>query len=482
MTGPLQLLTPSGPAGQSLVIGSGCPEGLAAAQAASAGPFDLVIVAPDVAERGDAPWLRDAAQRASSAVAPDGIVYVIAPAGARRRLITSLERNGLSSATTFVHLPSFENTRVIAPARTAQLRYGLRHFATGSRRKRLMGSAALRLPGGHRLLGTLADAAVALRRPSAPSMFEWLPGPAEGRSAVIVLPLSLDHGAVSLHEFAPGGREPVAVDTLLSSAVDLARRNSSVEAARVSARAAGAETPDLIGSFPEIPLVRQGFVRGTSGQLILDGRPRRLEPVLSAVGMWLARWNEITVEEIVVDRARLDQWILEPLSEVKHDLPADDGFGDRLQRLCARVEGSSVPLVWAHGDLTMSNILLRRDGRVGVIDWETARPRQLPLHDLYYALADAVAATERYSNRVAAVQECFAEGGSYVHMAAQWCDRLAASVGVDHDTALLSFHSCWLQHAANERRTTSVAAERPFAHILRWVAESDRLRQGLSLE
>jgi hypothetical protein len=481
MTSPLQSVTPSGPAGRSLVIGSGCPASLAPADTQSADPFDLVVVAPGPAEGRDATWPIDAARRAAAAVATDGVVYVIAPARTRRPLVAELERTGLSSGVQFVHLPSFENTRVVAPVRTGPLRYALRQFAIGSRRKRLAAAAVLRLPGALRLVGARSDVAVALRRPSAPPLFAWLPDPTTDRTAVIVFPLSRTNGALGFHEFASGGRTPVAVDKLLPSAADAAKRSTNIDAACVHARAAGAHTPEVLGSFPEIPLIRQSVVPGVPGHLLLDRRPQRLGSAVDAVGAWLARWHELTAEQLVVDRARLGEWIFEPLSELTDDLPADGGYEARLRRLCSRVEGRSVPLVWAHGDLTMSNVLLRRGGGLSVVDWETARPAQLPLHDLYYALADAAAATERYSNRVAAVRECFADGGRYVPMAARWRERMAGSVGIDHDAALLSFHACWLHHAAIERATQSVASERPFARILRFVAESNGLMSGLSV-
>jgi len=61
----------------------------------------------------------------------------------------------------------------------------------------------------------------------------------------------------------------------------------------------------------------------------------------------------------------------------------------RLRRAVhARLVGSTVPLVWQHGDYKLENLIFDERSRepAAVIDWELAAPAGLPLLDLYYLL------------------------------------------------------------------------------------------------
>jgi hypothetical protein len=45
-----------------------------------------------------------------------------------------------------------------------------------------------------------------------------------------------------------------------------------------------------------------------------------------------------------------------------------------------------MPLVMEHGDFSSPNILQDENGRVGVVDWELAEPKGLPVADLFFFL------------------------------------------------------------------------------------------------
>ena len=125
-------------------------------------------------------------------------------------------------------------------------------------------------------------------------------------------------------------------------------------------------------------------------------------------------------------------------------------------------EGRAVKLVAAHNDLTTANVLVAHDGRLGIVDWDTAAPRALPLTDLFYAVADAEAATRGFADRVAAT--------SVEHER-----RFRDALGLDDAVADLCFHACWLRHAANESLRDQET--RPFLEIARTVA-AQRIRMG----
>jgi hypothetical protein len=118
----------------------------------------------------------------------------------------------------------------------------------------------------------------------------------------------------------------------------------------------------------------------------------------------------------------------------------------------------------------MFNVIVGPDG-LGVVDWESAAVDRLPLTDLLYAAVDAAAAAARYEDRVAAFEDCCSSDGRYVRFVGQLLRRLATAVAATERVAELSFHACWLHHAANERRDGRTDAERPFLAILRQVAE-----------
>jgi thiamine kinase-like enzyme len=155
----------------------------------------------------------------------------------------------------------------------------------------------------------------------------------------------------------------------------------------------------------------------------------------------------------------------------------DAGYVDGLRRLAARLERAGVVLTAAHNDLTMANVWLS-DGRIGVLDWETAAGDGLPLSDLWYALADALARARRtpHDHALAALVHA---GGTVPAALVHAPRKHAAGLSLTPDQALLGFHACWLGHAATELRrgtpgrfvavVARVAAER-----LLWPAGEDR--------
>jgi hypothetical protein len=124
--------------------------------------------------------------------------------------------------------------------------------------------------------------------------------------------------------------------------------------------------------------------------------------------------------------------------------------------------------------MTMWNVLLDRGGRLGIVDWEAAEEATLPLKDLFYAVTDAVAATRRYADRPGAVRECFAPDGRHAATAARLQAAGAAAAEASPELVELSFHACWLGHAANERREGDPLDPTPFRDIVQWLVDSGR--------
>jgi hypothetical protein len=108
----------------------------------------------------------------------------------------------------------------------------------------------------------------------------------------------------------------------------------------------------------------------------------------------------------------------------------------------------------------MWNLRLDAGAPIGVLDWADAEDSGLPLTDLFYAVADAAAACDRYRDREAALRGSLAA-------VAPLRERLCRNLQLSPDVAELCFHACWLRHASNERR---VNGDGEFLAIMRTVA------------
>ncbi len=137
---------------------------------------------------------------------------------------------------------------------------------------------------------------------------------------------------------------------------------------------------------------------------------------------------------------------------------------------CAKAVKVPVPLVAAHNDLTMWNVLMDKQGQLGVVDWEAGREHSFVLIDFFYAMTDAVAIAHRYANRQEAVEACFAPSGMYTSVVARLQQRLQRTLEVSPCVADLSFHACWLHHAANEHLSSQPGSLHPFLETVQWLA------------
>jgi hypothetical protein len=301
------------------------------------------------------------------------------------------------------------------------------------------------------VLGLAAPAAIA-RPPGSRPLAAWLRERGFGTS-VVAAP-----GAAFLLE---GGRLRLAAKV---GAGPPARRELTEAHALAdlgpAARAAGADVPDVVeeGELGGRPLLVTTGVEGRPASVLLAEQPSRRDALAARIADWLLRWNLATAAEATLSRELLEREVLAPARAVGALVP-------KLERLARAVEGRPVKLVAAHNDLTTANVLVARDGRLAVVDWDTAAPRTLPLTDLLYALADAEAATRGFADRVSA-----ALGTSAEHER-----RFREALGLDDAVADLCFHACWLRHAANE--SLREQETRPFLEIARTVA-ARRIRMG----
>lgn len=78
--------------------------------------------------------------------------------------------------------------------------------------------------------------------------------------------------------------------------------------------------------------------------------------------------------------------------------------------LASVLRDEDIPLVFEHGDLSSPNIMVCRNGAIGVVDWELAEPRGLPAADLFFFLTYVAFARRRarkLEHYLAAFEEAF---------------------------------------------------------------------------
>ena len=230
------------------------------------------------------------------------------------------------------------------------------------------------------------------------------------------------------------------------------REAAAVATLGAPARAAGARVPELRGTVE---------LGGRTAAVLdaLDGRPlarasrRSVEETTQAVVGWLGRFVAATTAEADAP-SLVESAVLAPAREVLAGEEGAAAYVAGLEELGRRLGDGAVPVAAAHGDLTTWNVLVGDEP--GVVDLEGAQTAAPPLVDLPYLLVDARLALTRGDDRLAAFRACFPAGAAPT--------LAAGALELDPDVASLSFHACWLGHAADERRR---GLDGPFRAILR---------------
>lgn len=463
---PFELLHPDGLVRSSAVLGGGCPETLAAALPGHAGPLDLAVLAPGTEEAGDPAWLRGAARELADALAPDGLAVVLAPPARRAAAARALERAGLVRAGTFLRAG-----RHLVSADSRALRHALGTVLAPSSRRRLAHAVAP-MPGGARALAAIAGGTPVLRPVGARPLLAWTRGLAPGADpdSAVLTETWREHGGSSLvHVFGPTGAAPFAVAKVRAADAEAAhaRELAALETVAPGARVAGVETPELIAS---------SRVGGRPALLAsaVPGRPASLLPnrpgALDRLAAWLEAWGRATVVPDGLSAAEVEERLAAGVRALAPHLPGADAYEASLRRLAA-----PLPAVAAHNDLTTANVLLAGD-RLGIVDWESAAARDLPLRDLVYATVDVHLATGRFPSRPAAFEACYLRNGVEADAARRHLARARAALGLTREAVLACFHACWLEHAANDLRRIP-AGESEFVAV---AALAARERQRLA--
>lgn len=440
---------------------------------------DLVVFAPSPAECRSSGWLEAMFKQLDAHLAHDGVAYVLMPRRWRFKLTRLLRMHDLVLEVAMLHVPYAAAGHWLVPLRRTPARYAFATLIPIRAWQRWLALLGLSLPINEKLLAyTLPTVGLVVRRQSAQPIFHWLFNPDEQSRYCgdVVLQPSWrgPDGPIILHCFAGTVAQPTAVAKLSATpkAAERIVEASILAALRGPAARAGAHIPkalrvERVGSHV---VFVQSAIRGVPAATLLARKPRRRLPIMERVVHWLARWNAATQVVRTLDQTDTQRMLLEPASVLAPLLQHGTAYEAWLRARCTTMVGSILPFVAAHNDLTMHNVLVDAQGRLGVIDWENACVEALPLMDFFYAMTDAVAATWGYRDRFNAFAACYMPDGTYAGAVSRWQACLCQATAIPAVWAELCFHACWLHHAVNELQASGPNEPRPFLSIVQWLA------------
>ena len=463
------------------------PDGPPVPRAATPSPrVDVALLAPTAADLRSPAWLGQAIGRLAREVHRDGVGYIVVPRWWRARAVRLAKRHGLRAGPWLLHLPAFPASRHVIPIEPRTLRHVLRILEPGRAWKGRLLRVLLALRAVPICPWLLPSAGVVVRKPGARPLLEWfLRVPDAGHrdqaidgrgTAVVAMSWRGPHGSLVLQRFRGDEREPDVVAKVAPTGPTTARLAEAENLVRFGpdARRAGAVVPERLEltTVGTRTVLVQTAVGGRPAAIALASGSARLPEVAERLGGWLGRWHAITRVGGVAARSTLSTLVLDGLDELAPHVSGGDLYRRWLSARCESLSTGSFPLVAAHNDLTMWNVLLGAGGAFGVVDWEHATAGSLPLVDFFYAMADAVLVSGRHTDRLAAVAACVGPGGAQAPLVTRLGSRLAADLALPPGLATLALHACWIRHGVN------ALAERPgapgaqvFVAIVRWLAE-----------
>jgi hypothetical protein len=402
---------------------------------------------------------------------------VLAPRLGRTRLRRAIVACGLRTELEIVHLPDSTSSLVLAALEPPVLRYALEEFILLQGWKRRAAMIAASRPRA--AAAALSPLGLVVRRPASSPSFDWLPKLTGTAAASVVISRLRPAGAGSFvaHGFRQGDARPSLVAKIVPVADATLDRESStlVSGAAVSARAAGAKVPGLLrsGTIGDARVLVLERLDGHLAATLLARSPERFGDVLGRLTHWLVEWGRVTGRPTRLASASLDDWILRPARLLAGAIDRGEAYVAQLERLCADASGQEVVVTAAHNDLSMWNVVVANDGSFGIVDWEAASTRSLPLIDFYYAAVDAAAATRAYADRLRAFSSIFGDGSVPAGRTAELESIVLNGLSIDRTSARLAFHACWLHHAVNELQRTSGVQSGPFVRIVQSIAEME---------
>jgi hypothetical protein len=472
---PLELLHPEGFARSACVLDTALPAVLQPGSR-STRPYELIIAAAPTRALTTA-WARAALTFSSTELAADGVMYLFARCLERRRLRRLVAEQGFSVEIEVAHLPSVKRSAFLVPLESAPMQFALDQLLLLSPWRRRTAQLLL----GRSTLRSIALPSIGLvvRRPGSRPCFDWLSEVDAMKSARVLIsrtrPAS-GPGFFVLHRFGEHDYRPATIAKVAPVGQGvLDRELLALESIAQTAATAGAAIPQPM-TMATVGSARVLLLKPLSGDLAathLARSPEEFGPITDAVARWLVAWGTRTAVPLTLDSELLERALLEPARLLAEHIRSGRDYLRSIERLCAAVEGRAILGSSAHNDLTMWNVIVGEGGRIGIVDWETASERSLPLVDFYYAAADAAAAVQSYADRVRAFRAAFATDGEIRRWLSGIERKMNEELQLEPWANLVAFHACWLRHASNEVRREPKTRRGPFVRILETITSQE---------
>jgi aminoglycoside phosphotransferase len=476
----LELLHPDGVARTSFVLGMNCPELLRPEpQKEAHEEMDLFILAPSAEECGSDRWLEAALQSMYHSLSADGIGYVLVPPRWRWKVMNLLNKAELITDTAFWHFPDWSSSRYLISMERNPAQYTLNAIFAVSTPKQFLVRQMFRSSGIRQFLATFwKPVALTIRRPGARPLFEWLfpserlqPLPA---GAIIRTSWRGMDGANIVYSISGDRNIPsmIAKSTSAYNSANPDREAKVLAELGGKVRQTGVQVPEVIGrqNNERRSSLLLSFIPGRSVSDLLRSNADLFITIITRVVDWLVSWHRFTVVIRPLKWDQFEQALLTPLGGLSSSIQGAEKYRGWLVTHGQGALKNPVPLVATHNDLTMSNVLLDEQNRLGVVDWETACPESLPFVDFYYAVTDAARIAGNCTDWLSAFKACFLTEGIYYAAVIAWRKQLQSAVDPPAGFAEFCFHACWLHHAFNEHRTSLPGEPRPFLDIVQWLA------------
>ena len=434
---------------------------------------EVVVLSMTAKQCSDEAQRQRLIDRALSALAPQGIIWVDVPGKWRSTLMSNLRASGVITGALTVRRVRRAGEAQIALTPRA-LRFALNRGHVSGRWRSVLPVLEW-MPFGRALLARLLPhVGFAAFRPGT-RPFAWLAdrlSPEQDVDVVLITNWRGDQAPFLV--FALGANQAlIAKRACAGCQAQVTHETAMLKLLGPGVAKCGLEVPRLIESRTTTTLstlIEANVPGRPMASLIWKGYHRDLGRIVDRLAEWLTRWNRETLRHVELTPELGERLILSAARPLAGSIDRGSTYLDWLSRETGRLIGTKVPLVAAHNDLTMANVLGDASGIRSVVDWEAASLDGLPLTDFRYAACDA-AATIGGGDRVAAFRACFLEDEEPRRRLQQCEAPLRALASGPPEWLELCVHAGWLRHAANEQERSSSRFDRTFIRIANLLAD-----------
>ena len=179
---------------------------------------------------------------------------------------------------------------------------------------------------------------------------------------------------------------------------------------------------------------------------------RHLKSSIGIVMDWLIDFHQDTNQKDDETSRWFERLALRPLNNLELAFTSVHSIGDlilKVRKLIEPICSFNLPLVFEHGDFSSPNILIAKNSKIGVVDWELAEPRGLPIVDLFFFLtfiSFAKGKAKTSNDYLNSFREAFFGSNAWARpFVTRYCEELELATQAVKPLFLL----CWLRYVSN---------------------------------